>query len=652
MKFLANQTKAVVRCTGSSTDELLDMDGVMMERRTPFLKKIFEKLPVLGFDAVAIPLAWYLAFGLQTNQQSFPSQFTAQASLSALSILFILQMACYYHFKVYRGLWRFSSLSDVSRILKAVTCATLLVTPILHFSTLLHQISYSVLPLYSLLLGAFLCGGRFFSRIYWDNRTRSGEENEIKRVLVIGAGQAGAGLVRDLKRSHSYLPVGLVDDNLGKRGLEVHGVRVLGVIQGLLHLVELHNIDLIFIAIPSAGSAAMRRIVNQCERCKIPFRTLPSIQAYASGHVEVNALREVHIEDLLGRDQVALNWDRIAANIQKKRVLVTGGGGSIGSELCRQIMALNPAQLLVLDNSEYNLYKIDQELKEKFPHIPVERALVNVVDSVAVDCVFQTFHPEVVFHAAAYKHVPMLEDQIRTAVQNNVIGTQVIAEASVAAGVTKFILISTDKAVNPTNIMGTTKRVAEIYCQNLNARVSTEFITVRFGNVLGSVGSVVPLFQSQIRKGGPLTVTHPDMQRYFMTIAEASQLILQATVNGAGGEIFVLDMGEPIKINYLAEQMIRLAGKEPGKDISIEYTGLRPGEKLFEELFHTSEQLMQTEHEKLFKAKFRQIDWGELSLTIRMMHAACTKHQNDELLVLLKSLVPEFSCDIDVIVRI
>lgn len=616
------------------------------------MKKIIAKLPVLGFDAAAISIAWYLAFWLQANLQSFPSEFATRSSLSALSILFILQIACYYHFKVYRGLWRFSSLNDVARILKAVVCATLLVAPILHVSTLLHQISYSILPLYCMLLGTLLCGGRFFARLYWDNQNKSGEINEIKRVLVIGAGQAGAGLVRDLKRTNSYLPVGFVDDNLNKRGLEVHGIRVLGVIQNLSRLVELHKIDLIFIAIPSAGSATMRRIVNQCERCKIPFRTLPSLQAYASGHVEVNALREVHIEDLLGRDQVALNWDKIAANIQKKRVLVTGGGGSIGSELCRQIMALNPAQLLVLDNSEFNLYKIDLELKAKFPHIPVEIALVNVVDSVAVDYIFQRFHPEIVFHAAAYKHVPMLEDQIRIAVQNNVVGTQIIAEASVAAGATKFILISTDKAVNPTNIMGTTKRVAEIYCQNLNSRVATEFITVRFGNVLGSVGSVVPLFQSQIQKGGPVTVTHPDMQRYFMTISEASQLILQAMVSGSGGEIFVLDMGEPIKINYLAEQMIRLAGKEPGKDITIEYTGLRPGEKLFEELFHTSEQLVQTEHEKLFKAKFRQIDWGELSLTVRMIHAACTNHQNDELLVLLKSLVPEFSCDIDAIVKI
>ena len=607
-----------------------------------FFKKLVSKLPALSYDVIAIPLAWYLAFWLKFNMHSYPSQFATSYSLSAFSILAVLQIACYYHFKVYRGLWYFCSLNDVIRILQAVVCATVLVVPILYMMSLLQYIPRAILPAYSLFLIALLCGGRLFLRSAWDRRNKYGEMSEIQRVLIIGAGQAGAGLIRDLKRTHSYLPVGLVDDNEGKYGLEVHGVRVLGTIQALGTLVARYNIDLIFIAIPSARSAAMRHIVSQCEGCKIPFRTLPSIQALASGRVEVNALREVHIDDLLGRDQVTINWDKITTGIQNKRVLVTGGGGSIGSELCRQILRLEPDRLLVLETSEYNLYKIELELKANFPAIPVEIALVSVVDRVAIDYVFQRFNPEVVFHAAAYKHVPMLEDQVRVAVLNNVIGTQIVAEASVAVGAEKFILISTDKAVNPTNIMGTTKRVAEVYCQNLNSRVSTQFITVRFGNVLGSVGSVVPLFQKQLQCGGPLTVTHPDMERYFMTIPEASQLILQAMANGAGGEIFVLDMGAPIKISYLAEQMIRLAGKVPGKDIGIEYTGLRPGEKLFEELFHESEKLVPTEHEKLFKAIFRQIDWKELVLTMRMLNTACATYQNDELVVLLQNLVPEF----------
>ncbi len=355
----------------------------------------------------------------------------------------------------------------------------------------------------------------------------------------------------------------------------------------------------------------------------------------------MNALRAVNIEDLLGRDEVCLEWNKIESTIQQKRVLITGGGGSIGSELCRQVISLNPEALTIVDSSEYNLYQIDQELRAQFPNTPIHLALISVTDPVAVNHLFEQYKPEIVFHAAAYKHVPMLQNQIRVAVHNNVIGTEIMAKASVASAVEKFILISTDKAVNPTNIMGTTKRVAEIFCQNLNIRSKTQFITVRFGNVLGSAGSVIPLFQKQLEVGGPLTVTHPDMLRYFMTIPEATQLILQAMVNGQGGEIFVLDMGEPVKISYLAEQMIRLAGKEPGKEIAIKYTGLRPGEKLYEELFHESEQLVPTEHEKLFKAKFRELEWQELMQTMRMINNACFEHQNDELLVLLKSLVPE-----------
>ena len=420
------------------------------------LQKVYSKLPVLSFDVLAIPIAWYLAYWLQYNLRIFPHKATSAYSLSALSILMILQISCYYYFKVYRGIWKFSSLNDVARILRAVVSATILTLPILYLTSILPNIPRSILPLYSMLLVTLLCGARLLLRSYWDRYSKDGERSEIKRVLIVGAGNAGESLIRDLKRTHSYLPVGLVDDNLAKLKLDVHGVRVLGTIAELGALVRRHQIDLIFIAIPSARSIDMQRIVNQCEGSKIMFRTLPSIQALVAGRVEVNALREVHIEDLLGRDQVLINWDKIASSIQTKRVLVTGGGGSIGSELCRQIMLLQPHKLMVLDNSEYNLYKIELELKEQFPEIPVEIALVSVADRVAVDYVFQHFSPEVVFHAAAYKHVPLLENQIRVAVQNNVLGTQIVAEASVAVGTSTFVLISTDKAVNPTNIMGTT----------------------------------------------------------------------------------------------------------------------------------------------------------------------------------------------------
>ncbi|MBA2656386.1 MAG: polysaccharide biosynthesis protein [Tatlockia sp.] len=614
-----------------------------MLKISSLFQKLYKKLPVIVFDLSAIPVAWYCAYWLRYNMQPFASSQKLSFSLMSLLILMSVQLLSYYYFKVYRGLWRYSSLNDVGRIIKATVTATIISIPLLYLATMLHYIPRSVFPLYTLIFITILCSARLLLRILWEQHSKEPQLSAVKRVLIIGAGQAGESLVRDLKRTQSYLPVGLIDDNKNKRGMEVHGVQVLGTTDDLPQLALQYRIDLIFIAIPSIRSALMRRIVNNCETCNIAFRTLPSLSALADGRVEVNALRDVNIEDLLGRDQVILHWDKIAATIKDKRVAVTGGGGSIGSELCRQIMTLKPKKLLIIENCEFNLYKIEEELKAQFPQIVLELGLISVTDKVAVNYHFHHFSPQIVFHAAAYKHVPMLENQVRGAVQNNILGTQCVAEASVAFGAEKFILISSDKAVNPTNVMGTSKRVAEIYCQNLDRIVETQFITVRFGNVLNSAGSVVPLFQKQLQAGGPITVTHPDIERYFMTIPEACQLILQATANGLGGEIFVLDMGEPVKISYLAEQMIRLAGKEPGKDVLIEYIGLRPGEKLFEELFHNSEQLAPTEHEKLFKAKFRQIDWSELTQAMRLLDSACILHNDQELYLLLKNLVPEFS---------
>lgn len=616
-----------------------------MNRISLIIRKIISKLPVILFDAAAIPTAWYAAYWLRYNLDPFNNILTLEHSKSALLFLTVMQLGCYYYFKTYRGLWRFSSLNDVMRILKSAITAMVLVIPALYLSSELHHFPRSIFLLYSIILVTLLCGGRLVVRLYWDEKSKVNYNSDVKKVLIIGAGQAGESLVRDLKRSNNYLPVGFVDDNESKCGLEVHGVRVLGTVGQLNEFISQYSVDLVLIALPSARSATMRRIVTLCEKSNVTFRTLPSLSALAAGRVEVNALRAVNIEDLLGRDQVNLQWEKIAASISQKRILITGGGGSIGAELCRQVLALNPESLLIVENSEFNLYQIEQELRESFPQSIVQVKLVSVTDEVGLKQIFYHFNPQIVFHAAAFKHVPLLQNQIRIAVSNNVLGTQIVAKASVAVGVEKFILISSDKAVNPTNIMGTTKRVAEIYCQNLNERVRTQFITVRFGNVLGSAGSVVPLFQKQLQMGGPITVTHPDMQRYFMTIPEACQLILQAMINGKGGEIFVLDMGDPIKISYLAEQMIRLAGKEPGKDIMIEYTGLRPGEKMYEELFHETEQLAPTEHEKLFKARFRELDWNELNQTFRLLNLACNEHQEDELVILLHSLVPELKLE-------
>lgn len=607
-----------------------------------FLKWI-KQCSTLLFDVFAIIVAWYLAYWLRYNLQPFPSSLATRSCFLALAVLLSVQIGSYFFFKVYRGLWRFFSINDVSRIIKAVSAATLLTIPLLYLMALLPAIPRSVFPLYTMILIVLLCSARLFRRRLFDNRIKCRTESSAsQRVFIIGAGQAGESLLRDLKRTKAYYPVGLVDDNPSKQGMEIHGVQVVGVVHDLARLVKLHRVDLLFIAVPSARSAAMRRIVQYCEPCQIPFRTLPGLVALAAGKVEVNALREVNLDDLLGRDQVHLEWDKIASVITGQRILVTGGGGSIGSELCRQILALRPEKIAIIDHNEFNLYQIEEELKQIAPEVCLCRHLLSVTDQVGITSLFHAFKPHVVFHAAAYKHVPMLEDQVRVAISNNVLGTQIVAQASVQAGVEKFVLISTDKAVNPTNVMGTTKRVAEIFCQNLNERVSTQFITVRFGNVLGSAGSVVPLFQKQLQQGGPLTVTHPDIQRYFMTIPEACQLILQATVNGEGGEIFVLDMGEAIKISYLAQQMIRLSGKEPGRDVAIEYIGLRPGEKLFEELFYATETLTPTTHEKLFKASFRKVEWMAFIDTLYDLKQACQLHTPETLYALLKELVPEF----------
>jgi FlaA1/EpsC-like NDP-sugar epimerase len=422
-----------------------------------------------------------------------------------------------------------------------------------------------------------------------------------QRVLIVGAERAGEMLARDMLRDpqRAYVPVAFVDDRPRRQGAEVHGIPVRGGTEAIPALALDLEIDLILLATPDAPASEMQRLVDLCERAGPPFRTVPQLGDLMNGQVSIRQVRPVSIEDLLGRDPVALDEAAIRQGLTGRRILVTGGGGSIGSELCRQIARARPAALIVADQSEYNLYQIDRELRQAYPDLALSCRLVDVTDAKAVAALFARERPEILFHTAAYKHVPLLEDQVRAAVRNNILGTRILATAADRWGVEQFILISTDKAVNPANVMGATKRVAERLCQVLDTQSRTRFIAVRFGNVLGSAGSVVPLFRAQIAQGGPLTLTHPDMERFFMTIPEACQLIMQAATIGRGGEIFVLDMGEPVPIRYLAEQMIRLSGHRPEQDIAIKYIGLRPGEKLFEELFYPSEGLGATSHPKI-----------------------------------------------------
>lgn len=596
---------------------------------------------VFFHDFCFIPLAWFAAYWLRFNLGPIPP-FIFRQSVHALPIIVVTQAIAYSIFGVYRGVWRFFSLWDLLKIVKAIALGCVLTAIALFFDPDIVNFPRSILPLYALLLMAFLCGPRF---IYRTTCTPKPSVRKMQRVLIVGAGCAGEGLVREILRNHFqvYQPVGFVDDKRYKLGLDIHGIRVLGACKDIPNLVRQFRVDVIFIAMPSVSSANMRIIVEYCEQAGIAFRTLPAIQDLVSGKLSVNNLRQVSLEDLLGREPVHLDLGKIQSVIDGKTVLVSGGGGSIGLELCCQISRFNPKKLIVIEQSEFNLYTLEQLLVRQYPSLFFVGYLVDIIDKVAVAHVLNQHQPEIVFHAAAYKHVPILERQIRHAIKNNIIGTDVLAQAALTNGAEKFVFISTDKAVNPTNILGATKRVAEMICQGLNQQQKTRFITVRFGNVLGSAGSVIPLFRRQLEIGGPLTITHPEITRFFMTIPEAAQLILQASAMGEGGEVFVLDMGEPVKIRYLAEQMIRLSGKIPEEDVKIEYIGLRPGEKLYEELFYATEHALQTEHEKIFRIKScSEPNTKQLNQCLEALMKACDAYDEKKLLMLLMALVPEY----------
>jgi FlaA1/EpsC-like NDP-sugar epimerase len=593
----------------------------------------------LAHDIVMIPAAWLGAYWFRFNLEDVPNEFL-QRGLAMLPLVIVIQAAAFWRFGLYRGVWRFASLPDLLRIAQAVVVGVALSAVAILAMRGMDGIPRAVFPLHALLLLALLGGPRFLYRWFKD---RSVYGVVSQHALIVGAGKAGEMLVRDLLRDTAvqFRPVAFVDDNPKKTGREIHGIRVVGTCDQIPAIVSRLRIDLILLALPSATSSQIRRIVEICERSGVPFRTLPRMQDLVSGQVSLKAMRNVEIEDLLGRDKVTLDWNSIQAGLTGKCVMVTGGGGSIGTELCRQIAQLSPSRLIVFEQSEHNLYEIDRELRGEFTDLALTAVLGDVTDAVAINRTLDAYHPQVIFHAAAYKHVPLLEDQIRAAAINNVLGTHVVAAAAVRHRCECFVLISSDKAVNPANVMGMTKRVAEAVCQGLNGQSRTRFLTVRFGNVLGSAGSVIPLFQEQIASGGPVTVTHPEITRYFMTIPEACQLILQASAIGAGGEIFVLDMGKPIKIAYLAEQLILLSGKKPGDDVEIVYTGLRPGEKLYEELFHDREQLDQTRHPKILLAHPRQLDRADVEKALGELRVACDRGDEATIRGVLWHLVPE-----------
>jgi FlaA1/EpsC-like NDP-sugar epimerase len=599
---------------------------------------------VVVHDLFMVALAWIISGNLVQRLSGVPFIDSGRLTTELLVVLG-LQGLVLWATGLYKGLWRFASFQDMWNIARAAVFGTLLIIASFTISRVLSVTEWlPATAVYPVLLFLLLALPRMCYRFWKDSRLPSGDtENGLKRVLVMGAGRSGALLERELRHRGGFNVIGFLDDDERLRGAQVHGVPVLGKIDRLPWFAKDLQADLGIIAMPSATNQQMQRIVEICENSEIEFRTLPTLRDLGNQATRIDDLKRVVIDDLLGREPVSLNWDSIRDGLAGKRVMITGGGGSIGSELCRQIAHLNPVELVVVDNSEFSLYQIDHELRSNFQDLIFYSVLGDICDPATVEKVVGEYKPDMIFHAAAYKHLPILQTQVREAVRNNVLGTMRLSEVAERHGVGTFVLISTDKAVNPANIMGATKRVAEMYCQNMNARSDTRYITVRFGNVLNSTGSVVPLFKEQISRGGPVTVTHPEISRYFMTISEASQLIMQAAVLGSGGEIYVLDMGEPVKITYLAEQLIRLAGKEPGTEIQIIYTGLRPGEKLFEELFHELEPYEKTTHEKIYLAHPRQANWEDLRAELRDAELGVRRYDTKTLKRILFRLVPELA---------
>ncbi len=552
-------------------------------------------------------------------------------------------------YRLYRDWWRYVGLRDLLSVLVASWVSWFLFL-LLYFAAewlnLLPTVSIRpqlVFTLDLVLTIALVCGARVAVRLYREE-FRPIASGGPARVLIVGAGDAGEMLLREILRMpvERYRVVGFLDDDPAMRRARIHGVSVLGTTAQVGEVCDAHDVDEILIAMPGADQHEIRKVVEACQGAAVRFRIVPGPDELLRGDLSLSKLREVRISDLLGRDEVTLDVETIAAYLQHKRVVVTGAGGSIGSELCRQILRFKPQTLILIEQAENNLFEIERDLRRGDDQADIRPYVADVCDRQRVEQIFAAEHPDVVFHAAAHKHVPLMEQNPGEAVKNNILGTKVVADKALEHGCRKFVLISTDKAVNPSSIMGCTKRLAEMYVQQRGDARGTQFVTVRFGNVLGSSGSVVPIFQRQIADGGPVTVTHPDMVRYFMTIPEAAQLTLQAGAIGQGGEIFLLDMGEPVRIVDLARQLITLNGLRPDEDIPIVYTGIRPGEKLFEELNIRGEDIAPTPHPKIGIWRHRPGDHETVCETIRCLADLAARNDAQGIRRQLAEVVPEY----------
>ncbi|MGB4044621.1 MAG: nucleoside-diphosphate sugar epimerase/dehydratase [Halanaerobiales bacterium] len=603
-----------------------------------YLERIYRRKPALIIiDIILLNLALFISFILRFNGDVFNYlDFTYFMLISSIGLIILLFS------NLYNRIWQYASIGELLTIFKVSALINLLLVFYIYISR--SSFPRSVI-LINFMTEIFMLGAlRFGLRLLKDYSINNNLLVPRTRVLIIGAGDAGEIIIREMNK-HPELGkkiIGLIDDDLGKANLEMHGLKVLGNRYDIPKVIEKYAVDEVIIAMPSARGKDIKEIYNLSIQNDVRVKIVPGVYELINGNVNLSQIREVKVEDLLGREQVKLDIKKIARDVEGRTVMVTGAGGSIGSELCRQIARFKPWRLLMLDNYENSLYYLDLELKKGFPDIEIIPIISCVRDKERLDNLFASYRPDLVFHAAAHKHVPLMEYNPGEAVKNNIFGTRNLLEVADRYKVDKFVLISTDKAVNPTNVMGATKRVAEMLVQAMNKRSQTKYMAVRFGNVLGSNGSVIPLFKKQIATGGPVTVTHEEVTRYFMTIPEAVQLVIQAAALGRGGEVFVLDMGEPVKIIDLAKDLIKLSGLKLGEDIDIEITGLRPGEKLYEELLHDTENSIRTEHERIYITRLEEIDPAALATALEDLWEESCQDNAIAIIRLLMDLVETY----------
>lgn len=606
---------------------------------------LYRRTFLVIYDIASIILASFLAITMRYEFAfSQVPQYFWDTIIRYMPINIVLTILIFYLFKLYNSLWAFAGESELQNLVLACFISSVLNVPGLW----LLKVSDKAVPdsyyfMYAFILVALIFASRFSYRFLRSQKHKLQNKSNKTKVMIIGAGDAGNSIIKEIVTSNfSTMTIGcIIDDDQSKWGNYIQGIKVIGGRDKIIECCDVYDIDEIFVAIPSASRQTIREILEICKETECKLRSLPGIYQLVNGEVNVSKLRDVEVEDLLGRDPIAVDLDSILNYVQDKVVLVTGGGGSIGSELCRQLAGHKPKQLIIVDIYENSAYEIQQELLYKHPDMNLVVLIASVRNTNRMNDIFDTYRPDIVYHAAAHKHVPLMETSPNEAIKNNVFGTWKTAQAAAYYGVKKFVMISTDKAVNPTNIMGASKRICEMIIQTFNKHYDTDYVAVRFGNVLGSNGSVIPLFKKQIAQGGPVTVTHPDIIRYFMTIPEAVSLVLQAGVYAKGGEIFVLDMGEPVKILDLAKNLIRLSGYKVDEDIKIEFTGLRPGEKLYEELLMSEEGLKDTDNKMIHIGRPIEIDEMKFFAQLKNLKEE-SRNENADIRPLVHEIVPTY----------